>query len=79
MYDKPEEPEIPDYYSALDISQDATNVVIKKAYHKLALKHHPDKHAPGKIVNAVEFRKVSPCLVLYCTQILTPYIGPGSI
>lgn len=58
MYAKPEEADAPDYYSSLGVSPDATDGVIKKALHKLALKFHPDKQAPGQIVDAAEFRKV---------------------
>jgi hypothetical protein len=32
-----------DYYSILDLFSEATTPEIKKAYRKLALKHHPDK------------------------------------
>ncbi len=31
------------YYKLLDINPDATSMAIKKAYHKLAKKYHPDK------------------------------------
>ena len=34
-----------DYYAILGIERDATDRTIKKAYHKLALKNHPDKVA----------------------------------
>lgn len=34
---------VSDYYSVLGVPRYASSREIKKAFHKLALKHHPDK------------------------------------
>ena len=46
-----------DLYSVLGVSKDADEETIKKAYRKLAQKHHPDR-APGK-ANEAQFKEIN--------------------
>ena len=49
-----------DYYEALGVARDAAPEEIKRAYRKLALKWHPDRHAEGKRKEAEErFKRIS--------------------
>lgn len=41
-----------DYYKLLGVPKDATESQIKKAYRKLALEFHPDKHAGADKIEA---------------------------
>jgi DnaJ-class molecular chaperone len=57
-FDLPE-PKISDYYTDLGLTQQASFRDIKLAFIKLAKKHHHDKKAPGKSIDAQDFRKAS--------------------
>jgi len=46
-----------DYYEVLGISQSATEVVIKKAFKRLAMKHHPDRNVENPEAAEVKFKE----------------------
>ncbi len=48
-----------DYYSTLGISKSATADEIKKAYRKLALEWHPDKHQSDKEIAEKKFKEIN--------------------
>lgn len=46
-----------DYYDILGVPRDATERQIKKAFHRLAMKYHPDKNKSPDA--EVRFRKIA--------------------
>jgi len=57
-----------DFYKVLEITPDASEEDIKKAYRKLALKYHPDKnHEPGaaeKVIFCKPFSSIASHIIL---------------
>ena len=47
------------YYDLLEVSKDATAQEIKKAYRRLALKHHPDRNRGNEKEAELIFRDIS--------------------
>src|SRR5206468_4035224 len=55
-----------DYYEVLGVARTATEDEIKKAYKKLALKHHPDRNPDDPKRSAERFRELSEAYQILC-------------
>lgn len=47
------------YYDMLELKNDATLKDVKKAYRRLAMKHHPDHNKGNEEESTIKFRKIS--------------------
>ncbi|MCL4322649.1 MAG: molecular chaperone DnaJ [Deltaproteobacteria bacterium] len=56
-----------DYYDVLGVDRDATADEIKKAYRKLALKHHPDKNQ-GDGESEERFKEINEAYEILCDE-----------
>jgi len=54
-----------DYYEILGVSRSATEVELKSAYRKLALKYHPDKN-PGDTAAEEKFKEAAEAYAVLC-------------
>ena len=48
-----------DYYEILDVARDVNDADLKKAYRRLAMKHHPDRNTEDEEAEA-KFKDATP-------------------
>jgi molecular chaperone DnaJ len=66
-----------DYYKVLGVSRDATAKEMKRAYRKLAVKHHPDKN-PNDTEGAEErFKRIGEAYEVLTDAKKASYIRPS--
>src|SRR5215468_10772026 len=54
-----------DYYEVLGVGRDAAEADIKKAYRRLAMKHHPDRN-PGNPESEASFKEAKEAYEVLC-------------
>ena len=54
-----------DYYKVLDVARDASEADIKKAYRRLAMKHHPDRN-PDDHASEEQFKEAKEAYEVLC-------------
>ncbi len=47
------------YYDVLEVSKKATPAQIRRAYHRLALRHHPDHNTQTRRLAALRFKLIN--------------------
>jgi len=57
-----------DYYEVLGVTRNSTNDEIKKAYHKLALKYHPDRNFESPESAEVAFKRINEAADVLCDE-----------
>ena len=62
-----------DYYEALGVARNASEADIKKAYRRLAMKHHPDRN-PGDKAAEAKFKEIQQAYESVHWQV---HPGPG--
>jgi len=56
------------FYKELELENNASDVEVKKAYKKLAMKWHPDKNVENKEDAEVNFKKISEAYQILCDK-----------
>ena len=56
-----------DYYEILGVARDASEADVKKAYRRLAMKHHPDRN-PGNPDAEAHFKQPKEAYEILCDK-----------
>jgi len=64
------------HYTLLDLPADATETEVRKAYRKLALKHHPDKNPKDAVAAKEKFTEVAMAYEAVCEHLASSVAAP---